>query len=137
MAEAVYDEGLDQDGSLFYEADAHGVLIDSNKHWWPQAEAVVGFYNAYQITGEEHFLTAALRAWIYIEEHIVNRVQGEWYAKLTPRGRPFTAEEDSDACLAGPWKCPYHNSRVCFEMIERLGEAAGKPATSRAWAAAS
>jgi mannobiose 2-epimerase len=121
MAQAVYDEGLDRDGSLFYEADAHGVLIDPNKHWWPQAEAVVGFYNAYQISREEHFLTAALRAWVYIEEHIVNRVQGEWYAKLTPRGRPFTAEEDPDACLVGPWKCPYHNSRVCFEMIERLG----------------
>jgi cellobiose epimerase len=137
MAQTAYDEGLDRDGSLFYEADAHGVLVDPNKHWWAQAEAVVGFFNAYQLCGEEHFLTAALRAWVYIEERIVNREHGEWYAKLTPKGRPYTAEEDSDACLVGPWKCPYHNSRVCFEMIERLGEAAGRPTQSRAWAAAS
>jgi mannobiose 2-epimerase len=120
MAQAVCDEGVDRDGSLFYEADARGVLIDPNKHWWPQAEAVVGFFNAYQLSREEHFLTAALRAWVYIEERIVNRVQGEWYAKLTPKGRPYSAEEDSDACLVGPWKCPYHNSRACYEMIERL-----------------
>ncbi len=120
MAQAVYDEGLDQDGSLFYEAGAHGVLIDPNKHWWAQAEAVVGFYNAYQLSGAGHFLHAALRVWDYIEERIVNRTHGEWYAKLTPEGRPYTAQEDSDACLAGPWKCPYHNSRACYEMIERL-----------------
>lgn len=122
MAQAVYNEGVDQDGSLFYEADAHGILIDPNKHWWAQAEAVVGFFNAYQLCGEEHFLTAAVRAWDYIEEKIVNREHGEWYAKLTPEGRPYSAEEDSDACLVGPWKCPYHNSRVCYEMIERLAE---------------
>jgi mannobiose 2-epimerase len=120
MAEAVYDEGVDRDGSLFYEADARGVLIDPNKHWWAQAEAVVGFFNAYQISGEAHFLTAALRAWVYIEERIVNRAHGEWYAKLTPQGRPYSAEEDPDACLVGPWKCPYHSSRVCFEMMARL-----------------
>jgi mannobiose 2-epimerase len=122
MAQAVYDEGLDRDGSLFYEADAQGVLIDANKHWWPQAEAVVGFFNAYQISGEEHFLEQSIRAWEYIEANIVNRTHGEWYAKLTPKGRQYSAEEDSDACLVGPWKCPYHNSRACYEMIERLAK---------------
>jgi len=121
MAEAVYNEGLDGDGSLFYEADASGKLIDANKHWWPQAEAVVGFYNAYQLSGEEHFLDAAVRAWDYIEEKIVDHEHGEWYAKLTPDGRPYTETEDADACLVGPWKCPYHNSRVCYEMLARLG----------------
>ena len=65
---------------------------------------------------------SALRAWVYIEERIVNREHGEWYAKLTPKGRPYSAEEDSDACLVGPWKCPYHNSRACYEMMERLAK---------------
>jgi len=58
--------------------------------------------------------------WDYIEEKVVDHVHGEWHAKLSPEGRPLSFEEDSDAGLAGPWKCPYHNSRVCFEMIERL-----------------
>ncbi len=120
MAQAVYEQGLDKDGSLFYEADADGELVDPNKHWWAQAESVVGFYSAYQLSGERHFLDQSYRAWEYIEEKVVDRVHGEWHAKLKPGGEPFTAAEDPDACLIGPWKCPYHNSRVCYEMMERL-----------------
>ena len=122
MAQAVYEQGLDRDGSLFYEADAKGKLIDPNKHWWAQAEAVVGFYNAYQISGEARFLEAARRAWDYILAKVVDKTHGEWHAKLTPEGVPLTAKEDPDATLVGPWKCPYHNARVCYEMIERLKE---------------
>jgi mannobiose 2-epimerase len=120
MSQTVYDAGLDKDGSLFYEADSKGVVTDPNKHWWAQAEAVVGFYNAFQISGQEHFLKQAYRIWEYIEDKVVDRVHGEWHAKLTPAGVPYLEKDDSDACLAGPWKCPYHNSRVCFEMMERL-----------------
>ncbi|MDE2492290.1 MAG: AGE family epimerase/isomerase [Alphaproteobacteria bacterium] len=120
IAKAVYEQGLDRDGSLFYEADGAGTLVDAGKHWWAQAEAVVGFYNAFQISGEAQFLTAAHRAWDYIEANVVDRVHGEWHAKLSPQGVPLTAKEDPNAYLVGPWKCPYHNSRVCFEMIERL-----------------
>ena len=122
MAQTVYREGPDKDGSLFYEADSKGAMIDPNKHWWAQAEAVVGFCNAYQISGQEHFLDQAYRVWEYIEERLVDRVHGEWHAKLRPDGRPWLETEDPDACLVGPGKCPYHNARVCYEMIERLGE---------------
>jgi mannobiose 2-epimerase len=120
MAETVYREGLDTDGSLFYEADSKGVIIDPKKHWWAQAEAVVGFYNAFQLSGDERFLSQSYRVWEYIEAHFVDRVHGEWHAKLSPPGKPYLETEDADACLVGPWKCPYHNSRVCYEMMERL-----------------
>jgi cellobiose epimerase len=120
MAEAVYRQGRDGDGSLFYEADGNGVLIDANKHWWAQAEAAVGFFNAYQLTNDVKFRTASRAAWEYIETRMIDRIHGEWYAKLTPDGRPLRVEEDGDACLAGPWKCPYHNSRACFELMARL-----------------
>lgn len=120
MAQAVYEQGRDQDGSVFYEANAKGALIDPKKHWWAQAEAVVGFYNAWQLSGDERFREAAYKAWQYIEEKVADRVHGEWRAKLSPEGRPLSFEEDHDACLAGPWKCPYHNSRVCYEMLTRL-----------------
>jgi len=123
MAQAVLAEGLDQDGSIFYEA-SRGGLVDPNKHWWAQAEAVVGFYNAYQVSGQERFRTAAARAWEYIENKVVDKVHGEWHAKLKPDGTPWKATEDPDACLVGAWKCPYHNGRVCLEMMERLS---GRP----------
>ncbi len=120
MAEAVSKEGLDRDGSLFYERDGHGTMVDPNKHWWAQAEAVVGFYNAYRLSGERRLLEASRRVWEYIEQRVVDRAHGEWHAKLKPDGTPYTAAEDPDVCLVGPWKCPYHNSRVCFEMMRRL-----------------
>ena len=120
MARSVYEQALDKDGSLFYEANSKGVMVDPNKHWWAQAEAVVGFYNAYQLSGQERFLKQAYRAWEYIEARVLDKVHGEWHAKLRPNGTPYTEQEDGDACLVGPWKCPYHNSRVCFEMMERL-----------------
>jgi mannobiose 2-epimerase len=121
MAEVVYDEGRDKDGSIFYERNAQGEFVDPNKHWWAQAEAVVGFYSAWQLTGQERFRDAAEQAWQYIQARIIDKEHGEWLAKLRPDGTPWKEEEDADACLAGPWKCPYHNSRMCFEMMERLG----------------
>ena len=121
MAEAVCDEGLDKDGSLFYERNSKGEFVDPNKHWWAQAEAVVGFYNAWKLSGQARFRQAAERAWSYIEARIIDKEHGEWLAKLRPDGTPWKEEEDADACLVGPWKCPYHNSRMCFEMMERLG----------------
>jgi mannobiose 2-epimerase len=121
MAQAVFEQGLDTDGSLFYESDGQGRMVDPKKHWWAQAEGVVGFYNAYQVSGAEHFRAAALRLWDYIDEYVVDHVHGEWHAKLAPDGRVLGVEEDADACLAGPWKCPYHDARACLEMLRRLG----------------
>jgi mannobiose 2-epimerase len=121
MAQACLDQGVDADGSMLFEADGNGTLVDTTKHWWVQAEAVVGFYNAFEITGEEAFRTASRRAWDYIETHVVDHKHGEWHAKLTRDGVLLHESEDADAVLVGPWKCPYHNARVCYEMLTRLG----------------
>jgi mannobiose 2-epimerase len=114
MAQAVCEQGIGGDGGLLYEADETGI-IDSAKHWWPQAEAVVGFLNAAQLSGQPHFLHAAKQSWAFIEEHIVDRVHGEWFSLASQSGAPPADQEK-----AGPWKCPYHNSRACFEVMQRL-----------------
>ena len=121
MAEAAIT-GLDRDGSMLFEADGAGRIVDDRKHWWVQAESVVGFYNAWQISGDERFRTIARRAWDYIESSVVDRLHGEWHAKLSREGRPLTEAEEPEAYLVGPWKCPYHNARVCYEMLKRLGD---------------
>ncbi len=116
IAASVYREGLDADGSLFYEGSPRG-LVDTGKAWWVQAEAVVGFYNAYQLSGFQHFRQASYRCWRYIQTKMVDREYGEWYKQLDRDGRP-----DRSRYKAGPWDCPYHQSRMCFEMLARLKE---------------
>ena len=113
MAQAALDQGIDPDGGLLYEADSSGI-IDTGKEWWPQAEAVVGFLNAYQLSGAEHFRQAAERSWGFIERYIVDHQHGEWFWKVSREGVP-----SADKFKVDQWKCPYHNSRMCFEVMAR------------------
>jgi len=114
MAQAVFEQGLDADGGLLYEADPTGI-IDTDKHWWPQAEAVVGFFNAYQLSGLQHFLNSAEKSWAFIDKCIVDHKHGEWFWLVSQSGVPCAGHYKVD-----PWKCPYHNSRACFEVMERV-----------------
>jgi mannobiose 2-epimerase len=119
IAQAIYERGLDPDGSLLYEASPRG-LVNGDKHWWPQAEALVGFYNAYQLSGQKHFLQAALRSWEYIEKYMVDYQNGEWFATLRRDGSHYPAGTSNEHVKAGFWKCPYHNSRACMEIMRRV-----------------
>jgi N-acyl-D-glucosamine 2-epimerase len=114
MAQAVYEEGVDTDGAVINEADSQG-WTDTDKDWWPQAEAVVGFLNAYQMSGKEHFLQAAYRTWRFINRYIVDQTNGEWFWKVNQAGEP-----DRKQMKVDPWKCPYHNGRMGLEVLERI-----------------
>jgi len=114
MSQSVYERGLDNDGSLLYEANHHGPINDE-KHWWTQTEAVVGFVNAYELTGEEKFLRAAIGVWEFIKAHLVDRENGEWFCKTSRSGVP-----DLQLPKLSQWKGPYHNGRMCFEIARRL-----------------
>jgi mannobiose 2-epimerase len=114
MAGTVLQQAMDDDGGLVYEADSSGV-IDDTKDWWPQAEAVVGFLNAWEISGDRRFYDAAVRAWTFIDRHVIDRVHGEWHSKLSRAGVPDLSRPKVDL-----WKCPYHNGRMCFEAVSRL-----------------
>ena len=116
MAEAVYEQGVDKDGSLFHERDSLG-LMNSGKEWWAQAEAVVGFYNAFQLSGKEKFANASYRCWTFIQGKLVDQTFGDWYKRVYQDGTP-----EPTSFKAGPWECPYHQSRACFEMLDRLDE---------------
>jgi mannobiose 2-epimerase len=116
MAEAVRREALEKDGSLVYEGGPHG-LVNVNKVWWAQAEGMVGFYNAYQLSGREEFAGAAKGLWDYIQARMVDREHGEWWKQLSRDGKP-----DRDHYKIGPWDCPYHAVRACLEMTARLEE---------------
>lgn len=107
--------GLDANGALWNELNARGEP-DRRRVWWVQAEALVGFVNTFELTGDAVWLDRAQAVWRFIEQH-QRDPGGEWYWELDERNRPNT-----HAWRIEPWKCPYHNSRMCLEVLERLKE---------------
>jgi cellobiose epimerase len=108
------EEGLDADGGLWYEYDPIKNHLIKEKHSWPQAETMVGFLNAYQLTDDTHYLDQSLHSWSFVKKHICDKQKGEWYWGIEEDGSPMKKEK------AGFWKCPYHNSRACMEVIKRI-----------------
>lgn len=108
------EKGLRPDGSMIHEANLDTGHVDDDLHWWVQAENVVGWYDIYQYYGDEDALKKAVRCWQYIKENLVDTINGEWFWSRHPDGTLNTVDDK-----AGFWKCPYHNSRMCLEIIER------------------
>lgn len=113
IVEAV-NEGYQPDGSIIYEKNNSTGHEDRDRHWWPQSEAVVGYLNAYRITGKPAFLEQAQACFQYICKNLIDPLNGEWYWGIRADG---AVNLDDDK--AGFWKCPYHNSRMCIEIIKR------------------
>lgn len=107
-------KGLRPDGSLIHEANLDTGYVDDNLHWWVQAENVVGWYNIWQHFGDEEALNRAEKCWHYIKKQLIDYEHGEWYWSRHANGLLNTKDDK-----AGFWKCPYHNSRMCLEIIER------------------
>lgn len=108
-------EGLDADGGLWYEYEPAEHHLIKQKHWWPQAEAMVGFFNAWQISRDDKYLDISLKNWGFVQKNILDLKNGEWIWGVDEYGKPMPNEDK-----AGLWKCPYHNSRACIELIRRL-----------------
>ncbi len=110
IADIAYD-----DSSLLNERD--GDKINTLRIWWVQAEGVVGFYNAYQKYKKAEYLDISRHIWDYIKTCIIDRRPGgEWFSQVFEDGTP-----DKSKPVVDPWKCPYHNGRMCLEIIKRLG----------------
>ncbi len=114
MVAKASEKGLNADGSMVHEANLDTGYVDSDLHWWVQAEAVVGFFNIWQHFGDEAALEKAKRCWQYIKDNLIDYENGEWYWS---RHKDGSLNLDDDK--AGFWKCPYHNSRMCLEIMER------------------
>lgn len=114
MADSVLKYGMDPVYGGIYN-ERHETSLDDGKDWWPQAEAIVGMFNAYQLSGKSDYLEAVQKTWSFVDRYIIDKIDGEWFYGVTRDGTEVTCDEK-----VGPWKCPYHNSRMCLEMISRL-----------------
>jgi mannobiose 2-epimerase len=108
-------QGLDADGGLWYEFEPASKHLIKEKHWWVQAEAMVGFYNTFQLNNKQEYLDLSLRSWAFVKQHILDIHNGEWFWGIYANGDLMRTEDK-----AGIWKCPYHNSRACIELIKRI-----------------
>ena len=91
--------------------------VNTHRIWWVQAETVIGFLNEYQKHPQKtKFLEASEAEWEFIKEHVIDKRTGsEWFWEVNPDGSPI-----ADRPIVEPWKCPYHNGRMCMEVIRRL-----------------
>jgi cellobiose epimerase len=107
--------GMDIDGGLSYEFEPGDAHLVKEKHWWVQAEAIIGFFNAWQLTGDEKYFELSINSWEFVKDKILDKRNGEWFWGVYENGEPMPGEDK-----AGLWKCPYHNSRACMEIINRI-----------------
>jgi mannobiose 2-epimerase len=107
-------EGLMPDGSMINDKDNATGEVHMSRSWWPQAETVVGYVNAYELTGKEKYLDYAMRNWEYINKYFVDHKNGGWFTSVNEAGQPGRGEK------GGYWVGPYHNGRMCLEIIERV-----------------
>jgi len=112
---------LDKDGGLWYEYDPQHDKLIKQKHWWPQAEAMIGYLNAWEITGNEKYLQQSLDAWLFTQKYILDKENGEWFWGVDDAYNVMPNEDK-----AGFWKCPYHNARACMEVLKRIDASVNK-----------
>ncbi len=108
-------QGLDNDGGMWYEYEPTHQTLIKEKHWWVQAEAMIGFMNAYQVTNDKKYLQHSLNSWQFTKKYIVDNNKGEWFWGVRD---DYSIMQNEDK--VGLWKCPYHNSRACLEIIKRI-----------------
>jgi cellobiose epimerase len=106
--------GLGDDGALNYEYDPVTNHLNRERSWWVLSEQMVGFLNAHQLTGETHFREKAEKSWEFIKKYVLDKEKGDWFGTVNPDLTPVKGDK------VNFWKCPYHNSRACYEVIRRL-----------------
>ena len=127
-------EGFTPEGGMIYEKCGGGAHercgdgcydgpegtdaeVDADRHWWVQAESVVGYFNLWEHFGQPDGLENAIMCWEFIKNNIIDKDGGEWFWSLRADGS-VNREDDK----AGFWKCPYHNGRMCMEIMERIAQ---------------
>ena len=91
-------------------------VVNTHRIWWVQAETVIGFLNGYQKDpSKKEYLEAAEAEWQFIKDYVIDKRSGsEWYWEVDENGKPYP-----DRPIVEPWKCPYHNGRMCMEVMKR------------------
>jgi mannobiose 2-epimerase len=108
-------EGLRANGGMVYEKEPDSGHIKDHYSWWVIAESMVGYYNAYQLSGKAHYLEKSEAAWEFTKKYLIDHENGEWFGDIDKNFNVMGSSKGN------PWKAPYHNSRACMEIYNRIG----------------
>eukprot|EP01025_Chloroclados_australasicus_P043722 TRINITY_DN4689_c0_g2_i3.p3 TRINITY_DN4689_c0_g2~~TRINITY_DN4689_c0_g2_i3.p3 ORF type:complete len:152 (-),score=0.41 TRINITY_DN4689_c0_g2_i3:568-969(-) len=83
------------------------------KAFWVQAEASLGFWRAYLISGQRDYLEKMKATLIWYRDYHLSQL-GEfyWYSDIYDSYRGLD--------LYGPWKASYHNMRCLLTMLDEI-----------------
>lgn len=115
IADRFLERGYITGKGVLNEEDRKTGHIDTDRHWWPQAEAMVGLFYANQILPKQKYNQAIVDIWEFTKKNIIDSKNGEWFFRVDDKNNPYTQEDK-----LGMWKCPYHNSRACIVLLENL-----------------
>ena len=111
IADVFIENGVDIDGGVMNDYEPKTGKLDGDKHWWPQAEALVGLHYAYNITKDEKYLIISTKILNFIQTKIIDKTNGEWFWRVNKEGKLYTSDYK-----IGMWKAPYHTSRACIVL---------------------
>lgn len=117
IADATLNEALEwvSDTTASLCNEKNNTHLDRTRVWWCQAEALVGFYNAWELSGNYNYLNAVIGLWNWIDTYQTDKKYGDWFSEVSPEGIP-----DLTKPKGGNWKTPYHNARSCMELLNRI-----------------
>ncbi|ULQ56597.1 AGE family epimerase/isomerase [Flavihumibacter rivuli] len=107
---------MSPEGGLLYESDWTYSNWNAERHWWPQVEAMVGYFNAWSLTGEQGYLDRVFQLWNFVSNYLMDNDKLDWLWGVDASLRPLVNQD-----RLGFWKCPYHHTRACHELIRRIG----------------
>ena len=111
VADTFLKEAIDEDGAVLNEKNLTTNYVDTDRHWWPQVEALIGLSYANHLKANRDYISTSIKIWEYTKKHIIDHENGEWFFRVDKNGRPYT-EEDK----VSMWKAPYHTSRACIML---------------------
>lgn len=114
IANTFIKEGVDEDGGVLNEYNPSTKELDGDKHWWPQAEALVGLQYAYNITSNELYIETSLKILEFLQNNIIDHINGEWFWRVDKNREVYTSDPKMSM-----WKAPYHNSRACMILSKK------------------
>ena len=111
VANTFLQEGIDEEGAVLNEKNRTTGHVDTDRHWWPQVEALVGFKYAHGLHPDPNYIKASVKIWDYVKKHLIDHQNGEWFFRVSEEGAVYTEENK-----VSMWKAPYHTTRACIML---------------------